>query len=237
MGDMSVRTWRNAEPHSVTVHQAARVAINFARGAPGFYVYDLQGLRARQRGLLQEVDPWTFLLPGALGGYVTYKDLWGVLEEVGEFATLLRAVPDNRDLHEMDTEDLATVKELCRFSCYGVQAAKVTKVAALFRPAAVPILDRDVGRAYGRQFSGRPENQSFAIEEMARNIEESLGALVAARAEATKTVSDLGALSLLRFFNILVWANQRGEYQKTAGRPKDLTRYIRPYDTRYAGGH
>jgi hypothetical protein len=70
------------------------------------------------------------------------------IPRIDDFVDLLRAVPDE-DLGAMDEDSISNVVALCTFGFPWVRVAKVTKVAAFYRPRAVPILDRLIAKAFG----------------------------------------------------------------------------------------
>ncbi len=121
----------------------------------GFVGYDLAGHVARTAGRPADVGPWTILLADALAGRVAVGDVHGFAGHITRFAELIAAVRD-KDLAALDGDgldgkQLAAVVEFCQFGFPGVWAPTITKVGALFRPKAIPILDGWVARAFGYQ--------------------------------------------------------------------------------------
>jgi hypothetical protein len=114
----------------------------------GFLGYDLAGSVAKTTGRLAEVGPWTILLADVLAGRVTAGNVHGFTCHLRLFAELLAAVPD-KDLALLDDRESAAVAAFCSFGFPGAWTPKITKVGALFRPRAIPILDGYLAPAFG----------------------------------------------------------------------------------------
>ncbi|MGH2704886.1 MAG: DUF6308 family protein [Actinomycetota bacterium] len=150
----------------------------------------------------------------------------GFAAHVGRFSDLLRAVP-NRDLATMDDVELARVSEFCAFGFPGVWAPKATKVGALFRPKAIPILDGYLALAFGyarEGFSVGVAARKHAIDRVVRALalvikgqSVTLG-VVRSRVEAR--VPPARFLSDLRLTDIIIWTTQDDRMER-AGKPRD----------------
>ena len=116
--------------------------------------------------------PGPLLLADALAGRVSVVDVHSFIRNLDAFVDLLVEVPDV-DLAAMDDDQLARVVDLCTFGFPGVWAPKVTKVAALYRPRAVPVLDGYMALAFGyarERFSNGREPRHQAIDAVVRAL-------------------------------------------------------------------
>jgi hypothetical protein len=91
------------------------------------------------------------------------------LEKRTKFAEHLTAVPAG-DLNNLEQVGLQAVTTVCRFGFPGVWAPKTTKMAALYRPASIPVLDGYVAMAYGLKREGFSEGRKPRWERIERVI-------------------------------------------------------------------
>jgi hypothetical protein len=190
----------------------------------GFLAYDLAGHAARASGRLDEVGPWTLLLADALAGRVAVADVDGFIRHLEAFVDLLVEVPDV-DLAAMDDDQLARVIDLCTFGFPGVWAPKVTKVAALYRPRAVPVLDGYMALAFGyareRFSNGRePRHQAIdaVVRALARRTRAQAPILAKLRRYAQAMVPEIWRVSELRLVDIVIWTSQDDRMKRTGKR-------------------
>jgi hypothetical protein len=134
---------------ALSTEDAVRRAVDFAGSkGSGFITYDLAGLRERQDGRLQDVGPWTLLLANALNARVGLSGVNALYERLDDFAEALMRIPADKDIHELVQEEFEAVKQFCHFCVERARTATITKVGHLYRPRAIPILDREVASAY-----------------------------------------------------------------------------------------
>lgn len=182
----------------------------------GWSTYDLCGIEARLDGYFEQVRPWSLLAADALAGQIQVRDVarFDARHRV-EFANRLMAVPPRIDLDQLDATGRAAVTRLCQYGFSGVWAPKMTKVAALFRPQAVPVLDGYVSLAFGFSRQGFSEGREPRWERIARVIDSlalSLGAhrefLGELRVSAIELAPDLPLIPDLRLLDIIIWTSQ-----------------------------
>lgn len=219
---------------TLTERMAVRQAVNFALDhSDAFRVYDVAGMVARRDGRFGDVGPWTFLLAGAIGGWATFRDLNGSLEHLERFALLVRAIPPNSDLHQLTDTEREAVKALCSFRVPNIRAAKVTKVGALFRPRAVPILDKRIAEAFGeRTLRGGDAAIGRVVDALVEVVDRNQAALDRVRSEAARYVVDFRDLSSLRLADILIWTSATGGWDSELPRgasPVRLADQVRWY--------
>lgn len=196
-------------------HALTRVISFCTNPASGWLSYDLCGVEARKSGLFASVTPWSLLLADALAGRVQVGDVAGfTLEQRTRFATRLAAVPVG-DLNSLEQVGRQAVSMVCRFGFPGVWAPKTTKMAALYRPASIPVLDGYVAMAYGFQregFSEGLEPRWQRIERVVNALAETLdmhsGILTKIRVDARDLVPDLPLIPDLRLLDMIIWTSQ-----------------------------
>ncbi len=66
-----------------------------------------------------------------------------------EFASRVARVPEDVSLEELPARQREAVVDLAHFGFKGFWGPKTTKLASLYRPHAVPVLDRQLARAFG----------------------------------------------------------------------------------------
>jgi Family of unknown function (DUF6308) len=203
----------------VPVPHAIQRVVNFCCSPSGFLSYDLAGHQARAAGRLQEVEPWTLLLANALNGRTTASDVCEFVNHMQEFVHLLEPVCDNLALADMDAAHLQTVIEFCMFHFDNVWAAKITKVGALFRPAAIPLLDREIAWAFGLDgsaFRARKEAIPEVVRALARNIRHERALLAHVRDQVAMWVPIAGeVLSELRLAELILWTSMDDSNERT----------------------
>ncbi len=149
----------------------------------------------------------------------------------------------------MDAAELEAVVQLCAFGYPGVWAAKTTKVAALYRPAAVPVLDGQIASALGfanDDFAVRAKSDSAqsrtdkirnTITGLRRALQCNANALASIRDHAVAFNPSVAVVTDLRLLDIILWTSQdsrsrllRGmkdqwipTFPKSLGSLKDLT--------------
>lgn len=100
--------------------------------------------------------------------------------------------------------------------------AKITKVGALYRPRAIPILDTRISAAYGyRSLRGRPGAQREVVESLAAEIREQEPLLRDAKQRTQGYVVDFRGVSLLRFADILIWTSMAGGWDQPLSSPTE----------------
>jgi hypothetical protein len=203
-------------------------------------VYDLAGIGARSAGMLNEVTTWSLLFANALNGRVDIKQIADFDRPLRrEFADRIGRIPADKDLHSMSAAELAAVVEACQFGFGGAWAPKITKLGALYRPRAVPVLDAYVGMAFGY----RRDDLSTRVQRLGLNRQDRIATIVRAlaaylrdcqttmaelRAAVSPTVPELAAsagpekpplVSDLRLLDMVVWTAMDDRLAARAGLP------------------
>ena len=220
----------------IAFDHALRRVIAFASSPrSGFLAYDLAGHAARASGRLDEVGPWTLLLADALAGRVAVGDIDGFIRNLDAFVDLLVEVPDV-DLAAMNDDQLARVIDLCTFGFSGVWAPKITKVATLYRPRAVPVLDGYMALAFGyarEGFSYGVKPRRRAIERVVRALAVQTRAqapiLAKLRRTAQVMVPEIRRVSELRLVDIIIWTSQ-DDRMKRPGKRLDAWLTVEPME-------
>ena len=199
----------------------------------GFLAYDLAGAAARSTGRLAEVGPWTILLAEALAGRVTVGNVHGFATHIREFAELLAEVRD-KDLALLDDRESAAVTAFCSFGFAGAWAPKITKVGALFRPKAIPIMDGYLALAFGYSrdtFSvgSAPERQAIhrVITALAGGIQANEKKLQEVRSQVASRVPAVTLLSDLRLTDVIIWTAQDDRMERPR-KPRDTWLRMKP---------
>jgi hypothetical protein len=200
----------------VPYEQAVTRVISFCTNpASGWLSYDLCGVAARNSGLFGSVTPWSLLWAGALAGRVEVGDVAGfTLERRTQFAEHLAAVPVG-DLNNLDQAGRRAVTTVCRFGFPGVWAPKTTKMAALYRPASIPVLDGYVAMAYGFKREGfsdgwkpRWERIERVVTAMAEGLNLYGETLAQLRTDTRELVPGLPLIPDLRLLDMIIWTAQ-----------------------------
>ncbi|XVX20384.1 DUF6308 family protein [Actinomycetota bacterium] len=192
----------------------------------GWVTYDLFAAEARQRGHFEEVAPWSLLWADALAGRLSVNDLASFTTKRRlDFAHRVAAVPRAKDLAAFEDLEVEAVVDLCKFGFAGVWAPKITKLAALYRPRAVPVLDGYVAMAFGFKRAGFSEGKEprhgrirsvvFGLRDYLAQHDELMGEL---RASARLTVPDIDVASDLRLLDIVLWCSQDDRIERPGKR-------------------
>lgn len=194
----------------------ARVLAFCTSPSSGWITYDLAGVHARRAGRFDEVSAWALLLADALAGQVSIRNVADFTQARRErFAELTRAVHPDRDLGRMEAAERDAVVDLCMFGFPGVWGPKVTKVAALYRPRAVPVLDGYLAWAFGfsrEAFSLgeglRRQRVTKVIDTLARWHRDNVDVVDALRDAVRPTVPEVSLVSDVRLLDIVIWTSQ-----------------------------
>lgn len=181
----------------------------------GWHTYDLPSSDARKRGHFNEIAPWSLLWADALGGRITPSNLASFDHEYRSvLADKLRQLPACK-LEAMDDEGAESVAILCRSGFPGAWAPKMTKLLALYRPDAIPVLDGHVALAMGFErtaFSAGKEPRwerirqtLFTLRDILRNQSAELSEI---RERVSVAVPSLGEATDLRLLDIIIWTSQ-----------------------------
>jgi len=193
----------------------ARVVGYCTHPRSGWHTYNMLGSVARRGGHFKEIAPWSLLWATTLAGRLSASDIARFTHEVrSELAQRLSGL-SAKDLAEMDDDDVKGLTLLCRSGFHGVWAPKVTKMLALYRPDAVPILDGHVAMAMGFRRDGfrsgaeprweRIEQTLLALRSILRDQQ---GELTQIRDQVAHEVPDIGEATYLRLLDIIIWTSQ-----------------------------
>jgi hypothetical protein len=193
----------------------ARVLSFCTHPRSGWHTYDRLGAAARHRGHFDEIAPWSLLWASTLAGRISVADIAGFTHERrAEVLRRLRALPA-KDLASMDDAEVGTVSYLCRYGFRGAWAPKMTKMLALYRPDAIPVLDGHVATAMGfnrNGFSSGTEPRWRRIHQtlMAyrRILSQQKAELTQVRQEVSRAVPDIREATDLRLLDIIIWTSQ-----------------------------
>jgi hypothetical protein len=195
------------------------------------------GSVARRGGHFKEIAPWSLLWATTLAGRLSASDIAGFTHEVrSELAQRLSAL-SAKDLAEMDDDDVKGLTLLCRSGFHGVWAPKVTKMLALYRPDAVPVLDGHVAMAMGFRRDGfrsgaepRWERIEQTLLTLRSILRQQQGELTEIREQVAQEVPDIGKATDLRLLDIVIWTSQDDRMSRT-GSPANywLNRQPRKY--------
>jgi hypothetical protein len=152
------------------------------------------------------------------------KNVKDFSSSVEEFVLRLDAVPQ-KPLAEMDELEVSHVVDFCSFGFSGAWAPKITKVGAVFRPEAIPILDGHLALAYGYErsaFSSKPEPRRTAISSVVQALSTSIKAQKALLAELRRQVEEsvpvVRILTDLRLADIVIWTSQDDRVERKTKR-------------------
>ena len=186
--------------------------------------YDIAGYVARRSGRLGEIGPWTILLADALAGQVSVGDVNEFARHIEEFAERLGDVPEE-DLAGTDEGGLSRVIDFCCFGFPGAWAPKITKVGALFRNEAIPILDGHVARAFGyprNGFTAGREPRWAAITKVVSALRVGINAqkeeLATVRDRVAVNAPAVTILSDVRLTDLILWTSQDDRDSLSRGR-------------------
>jgi hypothetical protein len=205
-------------------HAVARVGAFCSDPDSGFLAYDLVGHVARKSGRLEEIGPWTILVADALAGRIRVGDVNKFACHIEEFAKRLGDVPEE-DLARTNEDGLRRVIDFCGYGFRGAWAPKITKVGALFRNEAIPILDGHLARAFGyprNGFTAGRESRWAAITKVVSALRVGIDAQseelarvrdrVAVKAPAVMVLSDV------RLTDLILWTSQDDRDSLALGR-------------------
>ena len=221
------------ELRPVSLDQAVRrVRAYCTHPRRGWVTYDLAAIGARGDGHFDQVRPWDLLLAALMNGRPTVDDVATFdLQKRQDFASRVAAVPADRPLALMADVELEAVTHLCAFGFKGVWAPKTTKMAALYRPHSVPIMDSHLSRIYGFGQDGftragakkeptRSERIRAALTGL-RDVLHDQDAWVHALRAKVEDVPGMKRTSDLRLLDIVLWTSwddQRPRNRRDLGR-------------------
>jgi hypothetical protein len=218
VANFEIKTGNNAGlpalPYTDTVR---RVTAYLGQTGSGWATYDLPSIHARRAGQFLTVGPWSLLLANALSGRVDQKNIAGfTLEHREDFARRIAAVPENTPLANLSSRQLADVVHLASFGFKGVWGPKTTKLAALYRPDSVPVLDSQMAQAFGLKRNAFSAGKQWKIH--IRDVVKKIAAwlqdpanthiLARLRAEVAQTAPDITLISDVRLLDIILWTAQ-----------------------------
>ena len=217
---------------------AARVVAFCTHPTSGWQTYDMLGEVARRRGHFDEIAPWSLLWADALAGRLSVSDVGGFTYELRmELVQRLQALPA-KDLASMDDDEVENLTFLCRFGFPGVWAPKVTKMLALYRPDAVPVLDGYVAMAMGFTRNGFSSGKEPRWERIQRTLlvfrnilRHQHAQLDQIRHEVSLAVPDIKEATNLRLLDIIIWTSQDDRLSRP-GSPADYWLDRRPQEYR-----
>jgi hypothetical protein len=214
----------------ILLSNAVKRVVSFCSRSSGFVTYDLVSHAAREAGRLRDVGPWTVLVATALNGRVTVKNVKDFSSSVEDFVSRLDAVPQ-KPLAEMDESEVSRVVDFCSFGFSGAWAPKITKVGAVFRPEAIPILDGHLALAYGYErsaFSSKPEPRRAAINSVVQALSMSIKAqktlLDELRRQVEESAPIVCILTDLRLADIVIWTSQDDRVERRTRKGKTTKR-------------
>lgn len=220
-------------------HAAKRVISFCCSPRSGWRSYDLAGAAARSAGQFDIVAPWSLLWADALAGRLSVADLDGFSRKRRmEFAERISAIPAGKDLAVLDESERKAVHKMCKFGYPGVWAPKSTKVASLYRPHAVPVLDSYVAMAFGFKGTAFSEGKEprwnrieRVIDALAVYLHEHKDQIIELRKATRDSVEDIDLASDLRLLDIVIWCSQ-DDRQERAGKSRNawLDAPDRPYE-------
>lgn len=180
----------------------------------GWAVYDLAAVEARRAGLFDQVAPWSLLYANALNGRVAIKQAAAFDSgQRTEFAGRLAAIPAGKDLHVMTEYEVAAVVSACQFGFPGAWAPTITKVGALYRPHAIPVLDGHLAEAFGFAREGfsngtsRYDRIDQVVRALARWLATHQDQMFALRNQVAEVIPEVELISDLRLVDMVVWTS------------------------------
>lgn len=205
----------------IDLHEAAhRILAYCTTSQSGWGVYDLMGVHARRSGRFDAVDASTLLLANAINGQVSLANLAAFdRERRRKFASLIARIPSAAELAGLDASGIAAVVDACAFGFLGVWGPKITKVGALFRPGAIPMLDGYVGLAFGfgaEAFTGKASQQGMSRQERIKAVVRAMSVWLATnshvlgdlRSLTEPTVPEIALIPNLRLIDLVLWTSQ-----------------------------
>lgn len=215
---------------SIHYDDACRRLLTFTTAPSGAWVtYDLPAIQARSAGVFDRVLPWSLMLADALAGQVSLRNIAEfTVERRQRFAELVRRLPLEKDLVSMTDDERAAVVDLCCFGYQGVWGPKVTKVAALYRPRSVPVMDSHLAHAFGYSREAFSTGAGLRAGRV-RKIVDTLGdwlqehphVMDALRNTVQPVIPEVGLISDLRLLTIILWTSQDDRLVRPH-KPRDL---------------
>jgi hypothetical protein len=197
----------------------------------GYGPYDLAAAAARRAGHFDVVGPWSLLWADALAGRVSVGDLALFTgDQRRKFAALVSAIGEGRALGDMAVVEIDAVVQLC---CYGFSgwragawAPKITKVAALYRPHSVPVLDGYLALAFGFEREGFSVGKGLRRDRIDRVVRALAGwikingrILDAIRTAVGDVAPTLDDISDVRLLDIVLWTAQDDRMDRPPAKP------------------
>ncbi|WP_370590720.1 DUF6308 family protein [Pseudarthrobacter sp. BIM B-2242] len=206
----------------------ARVVSYCTHPRSGWHTYDMPGLVARRDGHFKQIAPWSLLWATSLSGRLSASDVAGFTHEFRTELVQRLTSLSAKNLADMNDAEVKGLTLLCRSGYSGLWAPKVTKMLALYRPDAVPVLDGHVAMAMGFRRDGFRSGK----EPRWRRIEQTLltlrcilsqqqGELTQIRDQVAHAVSDIGKVTDLRLLDIIIWTSQDDRMSRP-GSPTDF---------------
>lgn len=201
---------------AIPLHAAVPPVVGFCTHPKGgWQTYDMLGDVARRQGHFEEIAPWSLLCADTLAGRISVSDVAGFTRERrSDVAGRLKALPV-RDLANMDDRDVESLAHLCRFGFPRVWAPKVTKMLALYRPDAVPVLDGYVAMAMGFRRDGFSSGKEPRWERIQQTLlvlrgilRDQQAELAQVREEVGLAVPDIKDATDLRLLDVIIWTSQ-----------------------------
>lgn len=194
---------------------AARVVGYCTHPRSGWQTYDVLGAVARRHGHFNEIAPWSLLWADTLAGRISVSDITRFTYDFrSKLAHRLSALPA-KGLADMDDDDVEALTLLCRSGFAGAWAPKITKMLALYRPDAIPVLDGHVAMAMGFRRDGFRSGEEprwkrigetlLTLRTILRQQHEELAQI---RAEVAQAVPDICEVTDLRLLDIVIWTSQ-----------------------------
>ncbi|WP_327019627.1 DUF6308 family protein [Arthrobacter sp. Soil762] len=215
---------------------AARVVGYCTHPRSGWHTYDMPGLEARRGGHFKEIAPWSLLWATALSGRLSASDVARFTHEFRSKLLQRLTALSAKDLAEMDDDEVKALALLCRSGFSGLWAPKVTKMLALYRPDAVPVLDGHVAMAMGFKRDGFRAGKEPRWDRIERTLltlrsilRQQHGELTHVRDQVAHEVSDIGTVTDLRLLDIIIWTSQDDRIAR-AGSPTDFWLNRQPRD-------
>lgn len=159
------------------------------------------------------LSPWSILIESALAGQANGDGVSSFCTDHRKsLASLIAALPDDTDL---STDHVEAIVALATFTSPGVRLAKTTKVAAAFRPRAVPIIDSKCCNAFGLSV---PETEAKTARTV-RAITEAYAVILGDHRDTLTAIREVAVLtapiyrrrdiiSNLRLLDIIIWCAQ-----------------------------
>lgn len=211
---------------SVPLHDAVARVVSFCtHPTSGWQTYDMLGAMARHRGHFDEIAPWSLLWADTLAGRLSVSDVAGFTHGLrSELVQRLQALPA-KDIVSMDDGEVGSLTLLCRFGFSGVWAPKITKMLALYRPDAVPVLDGYVAMAMGFTRNGFSSGKEPRWQRIHQTLLALRGILRHQQAELTQirqevslVVPDIREATDLRLLDIIIWTSQDDRMSRPGSR-------------------